>query len=239
MLIVPVLDLRRGRAVHARGGDRAGYAPVRSVLAPGRPGDALVLARAYRSTLRAERCYVADLDAIVDRRPQWDLLEKVADPSTGFGGGLLVDAGVRSLADAVAARRRLQTRVVVGTETFGGLDRLSGLLETVGPDAVVLSLDLRDGAVVGGATAPLEAAGCAVAAGVRSVLVLDLGRVGSGRGIDLVLPAEIRRRHPDVELMVGGGVRDGRDLARLEAAGCDAVLVASALHAGGREALEN
>jgi uncharacterized protein related to proFAR isomerase len=33
-----------------------------------------------------------------------------------------------------------------------------------------------------------------------------------------------------VELISGGGVRDNADLARLQDAGCDAALVATALH---------
>ena len=37
---------------------------------------------------------------------------------------------------------------------------------------------------------------------------------------------------PDVELVAGGGIRGVEDLLRLAEAGCDAVLVASALHDG-------
>ena len=44
--MIPVLDLRSGRAVHARGGARSTYAPVSSQLIGGRVGDPIALARA-------------------------------------------------------------------------------------------------------------------------------------------------------------------------------------------------
>jgi phosphoribosylformimino-5-aminoimidazole carboxamide ribotide isomerase len=69
-------------------------------------------------------------------------------------------------------------------------------------------------------------------AGVTSILVLDLGRVGTGVGVDLGLLETLRRRHPAVRLLAGGGVLTRKDLERMEDAGCDGALVASAIHAG-------
>ena len=64
MLVIPVLDLAHGVAVQAIAGDRARYAPAESVLTPGVTGDAVALIQAYRDTVGARECYVADLDAI-------------------------------------------------------------------------------------------------------------------------------------------------------------------------------
>ena len=63
--------------------------------------------------------------------------------------------------------------------------------------------------------------------------MLDLARVGLGLGTGTeVLIRKLRKGWPKLELIAGGGVRGREDLARLEAAGADAVLVASALHEG-------
>jgi phosphoribosylformimino-5-aminoimidazole carboxamide ribotide isomerase len=71
-----------------------------------------------------------------------------------------------------------------------------------------------------------EAAEC----GAGTVIVLDLARVGAGRGLDVPLIAELRGLlPPECALVAGGGVRGWRDLELLAGAGCDAVLVASAL----------
>src|SRR3990172_10332644 len=60
MDVIPVIDIRRGVAVHAYRGERALYQPIRSVLLQG--ADPLALAGAYRRILGSTSAYVADLD---------------------------------------------------------------------------------------------------------------------------------------------------------------------------------
>ena len=69
-------------------------------------------------------------------------------------------------------------------------------------------------------------------AGAGAVIVLDLARVGTGRGLDLALIARVREAAPGLTLLAGGGVRGLDDLARLTGCGCDGALVATALHDG-------
>jgi phosphoribosylformimino-5-aminoimidazole carboxamide ribotide isomerase len=71
-----------------------------------------------------------------------------------------------------------------------------------------------------------------VASGVISVLVLDLGRIGTGCGVDLGLLEGLRRRLSHIRLLAGGGVLTRRDLERMRDVGCDGALVASAIHSG-------
>ena len=62
--------------------------------------------------------------------------------------------------------------------------------------------------------------------------MIDLARVGTGRGIDVELLARIRSTTSGLRLVAGGGVRGWDDLVRVAKAGYDAVLVATALHDG-------
>ena len=232
MRVTPVLDLMAGRAVAARRGERATYAPVRSLLASGE-GDALALARAFRDVLGCVEWYVADLDAIRGGAPQWPLIRALAD----LGGRLLLDVATTTVARGEEAIAAGADRVVVGLETLDAFEQLEAIVARIGSARVVFSLDLRDGAplVRPGAShggSPLELARRAVAAGVRALIVLDLAHVGTGAGVDLGLLRQVRRALPDVELLAGGGVAGPADLARLAAAACDAVLVATALHDG-------
>ncbi len=65
------------------------------------------------------------------------------------------------------------------------------------------------------------------------MIVLDLTRVGLGQGAGSEsLCRHLRALASDVEIISGGGVRSLADLRSLAAAGCDAALVASALHDG-------
>ncbi len=234
MRVTPVLDLMAGRAVAARGGERATYAPVRSVLASGE-GDALALARAFRDVLRCVDWYVADLDAIRGGAPQWPLVRALAE----LGGRPLLDAATTTVERGEDALIAGADRVVVGLETLDDFAQLEAIVGRLGSARVVFSLDLRGGAPLvrpgaphGGGGSPLELARRAVDAGVRALLVLDLARVGTGAGVDLELVRRLRLALPGVELLAGGGVAGPADLARLAATGCDAVLVATALHDG-------
>jgi len=50
--------------------------------------------------------------------------------------------------------------------------------------------------------------------------------------VDSVLVEALRRAHPDMELLAGGGIGSAHDLERLADAGLDGALVATALHDG-------
>ena len=68
----------RGIDYAARAGERAGYQPVRSVLLPECVGDPVALIRAFRQRLGAERCYVADLNAIAGGAVQRRTLRRLS-----------------------------------------------------------------------------------------------------------------------------------------------------------------
>jgi len=229
--VIPVLDLRGGRAVLARGGRREAYAPVRSrLLDGGAEGDPLALGRAYRDILDCDEWYVADLDALAGGAVQHALLKSLV----GLGGRVLVDAAVSCPERARELVADGAARVVVGLETLPSFDALAAVARAIGP-RVVFSLDLRGGAPLAQASlarTPLEIARGAVTAGAGAIIVLDLARIGGGRGVDLVLVAALRHAFPHVELLAGGGIGTPRDLERLADAGLDGALIASALHDG-------
>jgi HisA/HisF family protein len=239
MQLIPVIDLAQGAAVQARGGDRARYAPVESVLTPGITGDPLALVQAFRDGLGAAECYLADLDAIRGGPPQHRRLRELAHSAAP--AGLLVDAGISDPEAALAILASGPARIVVGLETLRAFDRLEAIVTAAGPERVVFSLDLclgrpmvhpvnQEAHRVG--ADPVALAARAEAAGVSTLLVLDVGRVGTGGGIDLGLLAAMRRRFPSERLLAGGGVGGRADLDRLRDAGCDGALVATAFHTG-------
>lgn len=228
MLILPVLDLKGGRAVHAVRGQRAAYAPVRGVLAG--DGDAVTLARAYRECLGCHACYVADLDAIAGAPPNDQLLRALI----GLGTALWVDAGTTTVGAARALIDLGVARVIVGSESLHARAQLATLAAGVDPAQLVLSLDQQDGRLCAPADV-VDADDLLRAArdvGMRDIILLDLARVGAGIGPPLALLADLRARFPDLALYAGGGVRDRRDLADLARLGAAGALVATAFHRG-------
>jgi phosphoribosylformimino-5-aminoimidazole carboxamide ribotide isomerase len=240
MQIIPVLDLASGAAVHARAGERARYAPVTSVLAPGARGDPIALLRGFRDVLGASACYVADLDAIQGGAVQGAMLRELAQLAIGSAGPLLVDAGTYELSGALELLSCGASEIVVGLETLRSFADLAEIVREVGTSRVDFSLDLRLGRPMlhpeledaDITPDPVEMTARALDVGVASVLVVDIGRVGTGCGVDLGLVEVLRDRFPSVRLLAGGGVLARRDLDRMRNSGCDAALVASAIHNG-------
>lgn len=219
MRLIGVIDLAGGRAVHARGGRRDAYAPVRSaLLQPGEEGDPVALARAYLRYPVPE-IYVADLDAIAGAP-----LSPVIGQLASLGAPIWVDAG------------RATLRVDAGVRPVVGLETLASWSDLAAFESPAFSLDLRGGVPLAGDQRPVELAQRAVQAGATAVILLDLNRVGSMAGLDWVTVEAVRASTLGVELLVGGGVRDKNDIARLADLGCDGALVATALHERRHEA---
>lgn len=231
MRIIPVIDLRAGAAVHGKGGDRARYELVESAITPS-PGDALALAQAYATVLTTSEMYVADLDAIGGGEVQYAMHQRLSRVSRCW-----IDAGVRSEADACALIDTGADRAVLGLETLPDFEVMRTIVRRMGADRVAFSLDMHGGAPLAStdalrAMSPRELARRAVDAGVETVIVLDLSRVGRGGGADEAMMREMREALPGVDLIAGGGVRHPEDLDRLAAAGANGALVATAVHRG-------
>lgn len=237
MNVVPVMDLRAGTCVHAKAGQRAEYRPLMSVLTP-RASEPQELAEAYHNRIGASAIYVADLDAILDDAPAWNVIRAL----TKVGPAIWADVGVRTPARAVTAFESGIETIVLGLETLDGPASLKEIVHgsSLPRDRFLLSLDLFEGRpmlALGGGwpgdTSLADVVEIAAEARLSRFLILDLARVGTGRGVageEWIEP--IRQIVPHAEIWLGGGVRSPKDfeaIARLPVAG---VLVGSALHDG-------
>ncbi|MBI1899515.1 MAG: hisA/hisF family protein [Planctomycetia bacterium] len=236
MQIIPVLDLKGGLVVRGVAGRRDEYRPVVSRIAQdARPA---TVARAF-AALGLTEAYVADLDAIAGAAPALHIYRDLMDA----GLSLWVDAGcgdalrAQGLAEFVHSGKTL-ARIVVGLESLASPAALGEIAAAVDPERIVFSLDLKDGTPICGPgwnpVSPVQIARFAFDAGIREIIVLDLADVGAGGGVrTLDLCRAIRgAASVPLQLVAGGGVRGLDDLRALSAAGCDAALVASALHDG-------
>ncbi len=232
MKILPVLDLLNGVVVRGVGGRRDEYRPVQSVLT--NSSQPLDVASAFRDQLGLTILYVADLDGILNQRPNVEVFQCLA--ADGFE--LLIDGGLRSLADARRLLDAGATKLIVGLETLADRSLLAALIGEFGAERIVFSLDLKAGQpLLGDARwpdpTPLGIAASVIELGVTQMIVLDLASVGEQRGPStLELCRSIRALAPNIRLITGGGVRNVADLEPLRAARIDGVLLATALHNG-------
>jgi phosphoribosylformimino-5-aminoimidazole carboxamide ribotide isomerase len=240
--ILPVLDVKAGIALHAVRGDRRHYQPVRSVLAPECGSVAIELARAYRSILGLGTLYLADLDALSGHTPQRALYRTLEE----IGLELWIDAGLqtRESAERAGLIDVPNTTVVVGLETVANLAEAGRILELVGPDRTVFSLDLFDGRPLsspdqptpGWASMELSSIIAAVLnVGYRRLLILDLARVGTSSGTgtrSVAVLEQVRASLPGLSIAVGGGIANVDQVHELRRQGASTVLLGTALHNG-------
>ena len=242
MRIIPVIDLMRGAVVRGIAGKRDEYLPIVSQLC-NEPTPTTV-AQAF-ANLGFREAYVADLDAIAGAEPDWPTYRALID----CGLELLVDAGtatserVAELADFTYAQQPLKA-VIVGLESIVSEADLAAAIEIVTPRRLAFSLDMQDGVPITNIAAWKNLSAIAIAEkaielGVQRVILLDLAHVGTHAGVSTNdLCHKLRLKHPSLEIISGGGVRHVDDLVLLASAGCDAALVASALHDGKLSAAE-
>lgn len=230
MTVLPVLDLLNGVVVRGIAGRRSEYQPLRSQLTSEvRPVE---VARALSSQFGFTRFYVADLDAILHQRPNWQAYQQLIHE----GFELLIDAGIRSVDEAISVRN-CGAEPIIGLESCRGPEVLAGIVDA-NSGAITFSLDLQRGQPMlpidsTWPTAPPEIARQVVACGVTQIIVLDLADVGtSSGGGTQELCRELLVGFPNLELVCGGGIRGIDDLRTLESLGAKSVLVASALHDG-------
>ena len=244
--------------MRAVGGRRDEYRPVTSRLTQN--GCPIALAKSCLG-LGYPSLYLADLDAIAGAAPNWHVIEALAALGTELWIDAGVNDGVGLLALAGRTYIERPIKIIAGLESLPDIGLLEGMALQVGADRLIFSLDLFQGSPLwngrGSGAFERSEPGVALAGpvqnaeeqmllqqamaiveqavrcDVRQIMVLDLARVGCGEGAgNLDLLRAIRQRWPAIKLISGGGVRSRADLQTFAAAGCQSVLVGSALHDG-------
>lgn len=211
--VLPAIDVAGGRLVSASGGQ------IRRVEAFG--GSPFEAARAFADA-GASWLHVVDVDRAAGRRPDRELLRRIADvgPKVQASGGIESEAAAR---DALAAGA---SRVVLGSAALADRGGFRGLLAA-----------LRERAVVG-----IEADGAAIrprTAGAGELPLREtlgwLSHAGAARYLYTGVSRVARLGGPDVEsvratatalgrpILVAGGIRGVEDVLALRALGEDLV----------------
>ena len=229
MELIPSIDLRGGRCVRLRQGDFASETSYQCT-----PGD---LYERY-AALGARWLHVVDLDGARDgAQAQLGAIAALAGRGRlrlQVGGGLRRHAAVlRTLAAGAG-------RVVIGSLAVTDPDLVCGWLKRLGPESVVLALDVRvdddglprvasHGWRLQSRLLLWDVVARYTPAGLRHVLCTDVGRDGALAGPNCELYAEAVRRFPALAWQASGGVRDARDLRALQDGGVAAAVSGRAL----------
>ncbi len=228
MIVIPAVDLRRGRCVRLRQGD-----PDRERVFD---EDPVAAAERWESE-GAPFLHVVDLDGAFEGEPkQLAVVERIVDRlaiPVQLGGGLRTEEQIR---------RALETgvrRVIVGTAALADSAFLERLAATFG-DRLCIGIDARDGRVaVRGwrettSVRVEELARTADRAGVRRLIVTDIATDGMLSGPNLRGLSAVGRVFKGA-LIASGGVSDAADVravAALDGGRIEGVVVGRALYEG-------
>jgi len=229
MLLIPAIDLRKGRTVRLYQGDFD--AETRYELQPHE------LLLRYRG-LGASWLHVVDLDGAKDGSlSNRSIIVALASQRAVR---LQVGGGIRSSATIDDLLQQGVSRVVIGSTAVERADEVNEWLVRYGPEKICLAFDIRldDGGVPrvrtrgwteGTALSLWDAVARFPADRLKHVLCTDIERDGALTGPNVDLYREAVTRFPNLQWQASGGVRDASDLAALAKTGVAGAVSGKAL----------
>jgi phosphoribosylformimino-5-aminoimidazole carboxamide ribotide isomerase len=208
MELVLAMDLKGGRVVHGKSGQRETYKPLDWGCSPTAEPIGFVKA------IAPKYIYIADLDRI-ERTGSHD---HVVAECARLVSACYIDRGCRSPDEFLSD---YHTTNIVGTETGG---------EDLSPyRGGFLSLDLKGDRVIPSGRNPMEMLRQANGWKFHGCIILNIGAVGTETGLNQKMLESLRSAYHR-KLFWGGGVATADDLHMLSEAGFDGAIIATALH---------
>ena len=224
--VIPVIDLKQNKVVHAKRGQRVHYQPIKSSLAAS--SELFDIVEGLLKLYPFRTIYIADIDAITNSGNHFEQIELLSGlyPQVNWW----VDAGISNVNARLLYAPQANIRAVFGSEQIHTLQDYRAVSYAY-KSRHLLSLDKLDGINLG--AAELHSTGLYWP---DDVLCMTLNNVGSNTGPDIVrlqtLQSLNRMRKKPANIFAAGGVRNMDDLAVLASMGVTGALLATTLHDG-------
>jgi phosphoribosylformimino-5-aminoimidazole carboxamide ribotide isomerase len=224
MEVIPAIDLRGGKCVRLYQGDYD-----RETVYSEDP----IEVAARWVCMGATRIHIVDLDGAKDGAPA--NIEVIEGIASSVSVPVQLGGGIRSVEDARMALSLGVDRVMVGTAAIENPDLIQNMREALGAEAVVVSVDARDGyvAVKGWTQSSRTLASDLIQhmteMGVLRFLYTDIARDGTLSEPNFP-SIEALASQTKAHLMAAGGISSIDHLVRLDALGVEAAIVGKALY---------
>ncbi|MGI6412914.1 MAG: 1-(5-phosphoribosyl)-5-[(5-phosphoribosylamino)methylideneamino]imidazole-4-carboxamide isomerase [Syntrophomonadaceae bacterium] len=227
MIIYPAIDLKDGECVRLV----QGSADNKTVYS-NRPGDV-----AYSFEMQgASFLHIVDLDgAFTGVQKNLNAIKEIADKiSIPFQVG----GGLRTMEDVHRIMSLGAQRVIIGTRALKSEGFINELLDTFGPERIILGLDAKNGYVVTHgwvSTSEVTAVDLGLRMrkmGIQTAVFTDVSRDGVLKGPNLQLIEEIAIK-TGLAVIASGGVStldNIKDLKKLKAVGVTGAIIGKALY---------
>jgi len=227
--VIPVLDILNSEAVHAVKGERNKYKPLKSKLF--NSSNPVEILKVLRYKYQFNEFYIADLDAITNRKPNIHLLTKILKIS---GINILIDPGIVDFKDIQQYSKYEIKKLIIGLETIQSLGIIREALALLGQKNLIISIDMYKEKILTKATGlknitSLEIINRIESLGVKKIILLDLFRVGQKIGGIPQQYLEIQDSF-NGDIYVGGGIKDYKDILNYKQQNFTGILIATALY---------
>ena len=229
--IIPVIDILNSQAVHAIKGEREKYKPLKSVLINN--SNPTRIALKLKNEYLFNEFYIADLDAILQKKPNITIISKILDIP---GVEIMIDPGIKTKKNAEKYFKLNLKSLILGLETLRDLKVIMECLELFDTNKIVVSIDMYNEVIqtnidefknqdIPEIVRKIEDLG------VVNIILLDLFKVGQKMGGISALYLKIREQF-NGEILIGGGIKDLQDIKDYKSNNFSGVLIGTALHDG-------
>lgn len=231
MRVIAAIDILNGQVVRGLSGIRESYKPLISKIVGATSPFQLIME--MREVLGINDFYIADLDAIITGQMNEHLYSSLVKE----GVRIYLDAGSKNCDDLQYLMSLNVFKVIAGLETIASSEELKIAVLKLG-SRLVFSLDMKDGKPFTAQKemvqkSPHSIMLDAINAGVEHLFILDLAKVGTGKGASTdSLISQARAHSEEIFIMAGGGIGSFQDVIGLRNSGANAVVVSRVLHDG-------
>jgi len=229
--IIPVIDILNSQAVHAIKGEREKYKPLKSVLI--NDSNPIRIALKLKNKYLFNEFYIADLDAILQKKPNIAIISKILDIP---GVEIMIDPGIETKKNVEKYFKLNIKSLILGLETLRDLKVITECLNLFDTNKIVVSVDMYNEVIQTNIKELknqdiLKVVRKVEDLGIVNIILLDLFKVGQKMGGISALYLKIREQF-NGEILIGGGTKDLQDIKDYKSNNFSGVLIGTALHDG-------
>lgn len=221
--VVFVLDIFNGKVVHAVKGEREKYRSIHEFSRVCSKSEPLYII----NELTPREVYIADLNRLKGTGNNDEVIRKV-----GWKTKSMLDLGASTMDDIHLGQELVQS-VVLGTET--GTESLLNEACSFYPRSINISIDIIGGKILTNEPKfqipPIELVQMLNSYDIDDLIILELSKVGTSSGINPEFLKEVVD-HSNHNIILGGGIRNLKDISLLKDIGLEGALVATSVHNG-------
>ena len=146
----------------------------------------------------------------------------------------MVDPGINNFITAENVLNNGASKIIIGTETMKNFGFIEQISKKIPVDKIIISIDMKNKKLLSRSRiiklmSPMKFIKEVNDIGIKKIILLELTKVGSQEGVDIDFLDKVNDK---LDIIVGGGIKNIKDIENLDEMGIYGVLIATSLHNG-------